>query len=204
LVHVFVTANMSKSHTLSQEEDDFRGYPRSSDTFTADEEEDFGVNIDPYTQSRKWNIAVVASVIVLVVAELVAMAYCIYRLVKLTEDTPAYIHPVAWSVLAGVIWSFSVPILALVTCIPQVRRKAYIVLGYLYVALLFTSMFIQIGCSSIPFFVYGYRAYGGAALVFLVGLYGVNLVVAGCRLIVATREDREVQKTQSEFVSSAF
>src|SRR5262245_31014391 len=103
---VFFDSKIKLEDHEEQHDDEFTSFIHKRPSFVTNADEDFHhAVIDPYAQSRKWNIAVGALAVVLLVAQLVIISYCTYRLILLGKQyEPEFVEPVAYSVLGSALW----------------------------------------------------------------------------------------------------
>ncbi len=175
------------------------------DIQTEFDEEDFGVQIDYYAQSKKWNFAVVALSVVALLTEVTILTYCIYRLATANRpNTPDFVWPTSWSVFASTLFALLVPLFGFLSCISTLHRKTYMAFCYTHLVLLGFVTIVQIACSAVPFFVFQRNMYGGAAIVFVLLIFGLNAMVAIGRIVVASKEDHNVKGMETAFISSSL
>jgi hypothetical protein len=75
---------------------------------------------------------------------------------------------------------------------------------YTHLVLLGFVTIVQIACSAVPFFVFQRNMYGGAAIVFVLLIFGLNAMVAIGRIVVASKEDHNVKGMETAFISSSL
>ncbi|KAL0485740.1 IL10RB [Acrasis kona] len=142
-------------------------------------------------QSRQWDVTVVVSAFVVLLCELLIMVFCIFKLVRYSINPKNFtfdVRPAAWSVLGTCIGASFIMIFGACTSIPNIPRRIYILLCYIYTLLMFLCFVVQAVASSVPFFVYEENTLGGSSILFFFVLFSVNIIINIARLIVITTE----------------